>query len=150
MINKLKAVKNKLFKPMKYFKLEEFTTSRTAIKYNINNKPDGTVLLNIQELVEKVLDPAREEYNAPIIVTSGYRCPELNKKVGGVANSQHVTGEAADITTGSVANNKKLFKILEERGMYDQLIDEYNYSWIHVSWKRTGNNRKQILHITKK
>lgn len=98
---------------------------------------------NVEALVNEVLDPAREELGMPVIVNSGYRCPKHNLKVGGVKNSQHMKGEAADITTGSVEGNKKLKEIIERLGKYDQLITYP--SFLHVSWKRNGENRKQRL-----
>lgn len=103
------------------------------------------------ELLIELLDKIREQWGAPIKVNSGYRCPKLNEAVKGAKSSQHMTGQAADITVGSKDKNKKLFKLIE--GMhqsgeieYDQLIDEYNYSWIHISFRREGN-RNRILHL---
>ncbi len=98
---------------------------------------------NIEALVKEVLDPARERLGRPIVVNSGYRCPKHNKEVGGVANSQHMRGEAADITTGSTQANKELKRIIIENGKYDQLIEYPNF--LHVSWKRQGVNRKMCF-----
>ena len=81
-------------------------------------------------------------------MTSGYRCGRLNKAVGGAAKSQHMYGQAADIRTVSdkPSDNKKLFDLIRELKLpYDQLIDEYNYNWVHVSY--SSRNRRQILHI---
>lgn len=97
-------------------------------------------LANIKALVEEVLDPAREKLGKPIVVNSGYRCPKHNLAVGGVKNSQHMAGEAADICC---EDNKLLKQIIVENGKYDQLI-EYP-TFLHVSWKRNGVNRKQRL-----
>lgn len=93
---------------------------------------------NIEALVDNVLDPARQKFGGPVLVNSGYRCPKHNAEVGGVANSQHMKGEAADVRPREVG------KIIEELGKYDQLI--YYPTFVHVSWKRTGANRKQILY----
>lgn len=131
----------------KHFKLEDFTKSATAEKNNISNTPDEEETRNLVALVMQVLDPLREKYGHPITVNSGYRSPELNKKVGGASSSQHVTGQAADITAGSKEENKKLFELLKEMD-FDQLINEYDYRWIHVSYKRIGYNRKQIKAIS--
>jgi hypothetical protein len=98
---------------------------------------------NLMALVENVLEPAREKLGGPIIVNSGYRCERHNKAVGGVANSQHLRGEAADIRC---ADNKRLAKIIEENGRFDQLI--IYPTFIHVSFKRLGANRRQILKKT--
>ena len=133
---------------MKYFTIQELTKSATASRKGINNTPDESVKRNLNLLVDNILDPLREAYGAPIIVTSGYRCGRLNKAVGGAAKSQHMYGQAADIRTVSdkPSDNKKLFDLIRELKLpYDQLIDEYNYNWVHVSY--SSRNRRQILHI---
>lgn len=122
---------------MKYFSIKELTKSATAARKGIKNDPSIEVCKSLTALIDKVLDPLREAYGKPIIVTSGYRCPKLNAAVGGSASSQHVKGEAADIR--SVADtpeeNKKLFDLIVKLGLpYDQLINEYNYDWVHVSF----------------
>jgi len=133
---------------MKYFTIKELTSSNTAEKRGIKNVPSKDAEANLIALVENVLDPLRESYGKPIFVTSGYRSPELNKAVNGANNSQHMRGEAADITAGSKSENKKLFELLRASDIkVDQVIDESNYSWIHVSYKRSGHNRNQILHL---
>lgn len=94
-----------------------------------------------------VLDPLREAYGKPIIVTSGYRCPELNKAVNGSKTSQHVKGQAADITTGNREENQKLFELAQELNLpYCQLIDEKKFSWVHISYD-PNNVKRQILHL---
>lgn len=80
-------------------------------------------------------------------MNSGYRCPQLNRMVGGKPTSQHLKGEAADITAGSKEENRKLFAYIRANLTFDQLIDEKNFSWVHVSFKRNGENRKQIIHL---
>ena len=95
---------------------------------------------NIEALVANVLDPAREKLGKPIIVNSGFRCQKHNFEVGGVTNSQHMAGEAADICC---EDNKLLKQVIVENGKFDQLI-EYP-TFLHVSWKRNGGNRKQRL-----
>lgn len=133
---------------MKYFTIQELTKSATASRKGINNTPDESVKRNLNLLVDNILDPLREAWGEPIIVTSGYRCGRLNKAVGGAAKSQHMYGQAADIRTVSdkPSDNKKLFDLIRELKLpYDQLIDEYNYNWVHVSY--SSRNRRQILHI---
>lgn len=122
---------------MKYFSIRELTKSATAARKGIKNDPSIEECKSLTALIEKVLDPLREAYGKPIIVTSGYRCQRLNAAVGGSASSQHVKGEAADIR--SVADtpeeNKKLFDLIVKLGLpYDQLINEYNFDWVHVSF----------------
>ena len=95
---------------------------------------------NIEALVEQVLDPAREKYGKPVVVNSGFRCPLHNKAVGGVYNSQHVCGQAADV---HCEDNRRLAKIIVENGKFDQLI--LYPTFVHVSWKKAGGNRQQIL-----
>lgn len=98
------------------------------------------------KLIDAVLDPVRRIWGRPITVNSGFRCPALNAAVRGVANSQHLTGEAADITTGSREGNRELFEKISQSGVpFDQLIDESGYSWIHISY--SGRNRRQVLHL---
>jgi hypothetical protein len=127
---------------MKYFTIKELSKTSTG-KPNV---PGSAETANLTNLVEKVLDPLRGAYGKPIRVNSGYRSMEVNIAVRGAATSQHLKGEAADITAGSPAENRRLFKMLVDGGyVFDQLIDEQNYTWIHVSLKRTGVNRKQIL-----
>ena len=134
---------------MKYFTIQELIKSDTAKRSKINNVPTKQEELNITALVENILDPLREAYGKPIIITSGFRCERLNKLVNGSKTSQHRTGQAADIRTieDTVEENKKLFNLIQELNLpFDQLINEYNYDWVHVSY--SPRNRKQILHIT--
>lgn len=134
-----------------HFTLEEFIRSNTATRLKINNLPNKQQIANLLELCREVLEPIREAYGKPIIVTSGYRCPELNKAVGGVATSEHLQGMAADIRTLSdtKADNKKLWMICIEvlkLRKFGQLINEHNYDWIHLSYN-VKRNRKQILEL---
>lgn len=117
----------------------------TAVKRAPND-----VDANIEALVDNILDPAREHYGKPIYVNSGFRCPLHNTTVGGVRASQHIQGEAADITAGSPEENHQLAKIIVQQGKFDQLIiytnsSDLNPHFIHVSYKRTGGNRHRIL-----
>ena len=133
---------------MKWFALKEFVKSNTAARLGIDNNPSEDVKKNIELLVEKILDPLREKFGKPIIVTSGYRCKELNKAVGGAAKSQHMSGEAADIRTveDSKSANKELFNLIIELGLpFDQLINEHDYDWVHVSYGK--RNRRMILKM---
>ena len=95
---------------------------------------------NVKALVSEVLDPVREKLGMPIVVNSGYRCEKHNKAVGGVRNSQHLRGEAADI---HCADNERLKQLIIENGKFDQLITYPTF--LHVSYKRTGGNRHQRL-----
>ena len=132
---------------MKYFTIEEMIKSSTAIAKHIDNTPNQTVIDSLTKLIEAVLDPLREWYGKPIRVNSGYRCEALNKAVGSKAkNSQHLYGEAADITAGSKEENEKLFNYIKDNLEFDQLINESDFSWVHVSY-REGRLRKQVLAL---
>ena len=126
----------------KNFTLRELTKTNTGIP----NNPSEIEIERLRILCEKVLQPLRDKFGHPIIVNSGYRSPLVNKAVGGATGSQHVRAEAVDITAGSRERNKALFEILKTMEK-DQLIDERNYSWIHVSYTICKPNRNQILHL---
>lgn len=131
----------------KYFSIEELCKSDTAKARGINNTPSEKVKTNLELLINFILDPLRERYGKPIYVNSGYRCPALNKAVGGVANSQHLTGEAVDIDVHSKEGNKELMRLIQEMNLpYDQVIDEANLSWVHVSYSQE-RQRRQILKL---
>ncbi len=132
---------------MKYFTIDELCHSDEAERRKIQNVPSASVRMNLEALTDNVLDPLREAIGKPITVNSGYRSTLLNDIVGGSANSQHTRGEAADITAGGREENRRLFEYIRTHLPYDQLIDEKNYQWIHVSYKREGTNRKQILRL---
>lgn len=131
---------------MKYFTIKELCKSSTATQRKIDNSPTQEVINNLEMLVDNILDPLREKYGKPIKVNSGYRSPVLNKVIGGSTTSQHMTGLAADITTGSVMENRRLFALVQSLNLpFDQLIDENKFKWIHVSYSE--NPRKQVLHL---
>ncbi len=100
---------------------------------------------NVRALVDEVLDPVREKLGKAIVVNSGYRCPRHNAAVGGVRNSQHLRGEAADIVlvNGSGLRVQDLADAIKEHGVFDQLIVYPGF--VHVSYKRNGGNRGQVL-----
>ena len=141
---------------MKYFTISELTKSATASRRKIDNTPSATVIANLTALVDNILDPLREAWGAPIIVTSGYRCVRLNAAVGGVKTSQHTLGQAADIRTvsDSRVDNMRLLRLLLNSGIIvDQVIAEnvdaqHRPDWIHVSYNRI-TNRRSLLTATK-
>lgn len=133
----------------KFFQLEELLYSKKALDNKIQNNPSWTVIDNLEELATCVLDPLREKWGHPIAVTSGFRSKKLNDFVKGSKNSQHLLGQAADITCG---NNKKLFELAKsmiESGeiVVGQLINEYNYSWVHISLP-DDKHRNEIFSIS--
>ena len=132
-----------------HFTLSELLHSDTAEARGIQNTPPHDVLRRLNYLMDNCLDPIRRLWGKPIGVNSGYRSPALNAAVGGGATSQHVKGEAADITTGTVEGNKQLFDMVCASDIsFDQLIDERNFRWLHISCKMGGiGNRRAILHL---
>lgn len=131
---------------MKYFTIKELTKSLTADVKGIDNTPTPEIESNLTSLVDNILDPLRELYGKPITVNSGYRCPAVNKAVGGSATSDHVKGFAADITAGSKEENERLFNIIKHNFHFSQLIDEKNFSWVHVSYN-PNNLKNQTLKL---
>lgn len=126
-----------------FFSLAEFVKSSTAEKNNINNDPDAEVIKNLQYGVDMVLDPLRRLTKKPIIITSGYRCERLNKLVGGVPNSWHKIGCAADIRVEDKMDALFKFKLLESIPSVDTCLFEHSKSscWLHVQWSRTKSPR---------
>ena len=127
----------------KDFKFSEFTKSDTATRLHINNAiTSWEVRDNIKALVDDVLQPLRDAWGGPLFINSGYRCLELNKAVGGVPTSQHVLGEGADVGCTDPYALAKLVK--KTRLDFDQMI--LYPSFVHLSYKREGKNRNQILY----
>ena len=134
-----------------YFTIQELSASATAERLAIDNTPPHAARTMLTILVEQILDPIRRRYGAPIIVTSGYRCPALNTAVGGVTNSHHIIGCAADITTGTIENNHKIFDLITDMQTthairFTQLIAEEGYRWLHISYV-PGMLRNQVMDV---
>lgn len=134
----------------KNFKLSEFLRSDTASRYKIDNTPNKEQLENI-EFVARQLEIIRSFYNKPMLITSGFRSKELNKLLKGSNTSQHMQGLAVDINLKTKEENKIFFnlvnKLIQEKKIkVYQLIDEYNYKWVHIGFSKT-NPKGQILHL---
>ena len=132
-----------------HFTLAEFTRSESAKRHGVSNEPTPEHLENIKILCERVLEPIRMKFG-PINLSSGYRSKVLNHYIGGSLKSQHCEGKAADLDMdgmGSVSN-KEIFEYIKNNLEFDQLINEFNYSWVHVSYN-LGKNRKQVLDALK-
>lgn len=128
------------------FRYSEFTKSDTATRLHINNAiRDWDVRDNIKALVEDILQPLRDAWGGPLFINSGYRCPELNKAVGGVATSQHTKGQACDVACTDPVALARLAKRM--RLDYDQAI--LYPSFLHLSYKKEGGNRNEILYSPK-
>jgi zinc D-Ala-D-Ala carboxypeptidase len=134
-----------------HFSLKEMTESYTATRLKIDNSPPNDVIENLKLLCQNVLEPIRKHFGKPVKINSAYRCPALNKAVGGASNSQHVVGSAADIEVPGVAN-EELAKWIEKNLTFDQLIREFmkpndpTAGWVHVSFSK-ARNRKQSIKI---
>lgn len=116
---------------MSYFTVEELTRSATAAREHIGNTPSEAAVENMKRLIETTLNPARERFGAAIYVNSGYRSRRLNRRVGGVGNSYHLTGRAADLDSRT-GRNRELYGILSELP-HTELIWENGGAWIHVA-----------------
>jgi zinc D-Ala-D-Ala carboxypeptidase len=132
----------------KHISIEEATLSPTGLRLGIDNTPNEDVLVNMKLVAERCFEPIRNWYGRPIKVNSFYRCEALNRAVGSKsATSQHVQGKAIDISTGTKAGNKLIYEWAKNNLIFDQLINEYDYSWVHISYNK-NNNRNQTLIIT--
>jgi zinc D-Ala-D-Ala carboxypeptidase len=137
----------------KYLSLNEAIKSPTAIRLGIPNQPTAEHLLNMQYVAEQIFDPAREFVGGPLMASSFYRSKSLNDAIPGSSKtSQHMTGEAVDIDADGYGNgtNLGIFNFIKANLQWDQLIGEYpnkdgEFSWVHVSKKRIGKNRGEIL-----
>ncbi len=130
----------------KHISADEATKSITAIRLKIDNSPSEEVLKNMEAVANNCFEPLREWYGKPIKVNSFYRSKELNKAVGGSATSDHMIGASIDMDAGSRAENKKLFDWCKANLKFKQLINEYDYSWVHISFLE-GRNNNQVLII---
>ena len=132
-----------------HFTIEELYASDTAKRLGIDNKPSVQQMINLVYLAAYVLEPLRVAMGEPIKIGSGYRCEKLNKAVGGVSNSQHVNGEAADLCIdGDLTKGKRWFEWIKSHCQFDQLIWEHNAKgtyWVHVSYRADGKNRRQVI-----
>jgi zinc D-Ala-D-Ala carboxypeptidase len=136
----------------KHLALAEVTRSESAKRNGISNQPTAEHLVSFKKLADKVFEPIREHFGVPIHISSGYRSKELNDIIGGSLSSQHCKGEAIDIDMDGSSNgvtNKMVFEFIKENIEFDQLINEDNYSWVHVSYSSSGKQRKQILDAVK-
>ena len=132
------------------FMLREFVNSTTASRKGISNKPTEVHLANLKKLIDNVIQPLRDKIG-PIRITSGYRSPALNRAIGGSSRSQHSKGMAADIqfVRDNEMDNKVIFDTVLEMGLdFDQMINEFDYKWIHISYN-PKKNRKQVLEAYK-
>ena len=134
-----------------HFRLSEFIKSPTAAAKGIDNTPSLTSVSNLQYLCEKILEPLRAFANQPIIINSGYRCLQLNKAIGGVSTSNHLSGYAADIHVPTKAVGYEWFEWIQKNiPIFDELIIEREKPsspsfWIHVAIRQFGVNRRKVI-----
>ena len=134
----------------KNFVLSEITRSNTATRLGISNEPTKEHLENMQRLISNLVQPMRDELG-PIRITSGYRSKELNRAIGGSTRSQHCKAQALDLQfwENGQMNNKKIYDwIINSHLEFDQMINEFDFAWIHLSLKKKGN-RKEVLEAYK-
>jgi hypothetical protein len=135
--------------------LLEMIRSDMAKRKGVSNQPTPEHIENMVILANKIFQPIREHFDVPIYISSGYRSAALNKKIGGSKNSQHLTGEAIDIDMDGHPHvtNVEVFNFIRENLNFDQLIWEYGNTttpdWVHVSYRTTGVNRRQVLRAVK-
>ena len=140
---------------MKYFSITELLRSDTAKRLDIDNTPTDEIKNHLTLFIEKVLDPIREDWGSPIMVSSGYRCPELNKAVGGAKNSGHQYGYCADLQVkGDLRKFSCFVKYwMEKHKMaYDELLYERSggVTWLHFCWiGKDGKQRMKCFDIIK-
>ena len=145
----LSRIKSSQVYSMKYFSVSELCASATALREGIDNRPNKCAYHLLHVLVDQLLDPIREAWGEPIVVSSGYRCKQLNALVGGAKYSHHILGCAADIIAGNKADHHRLFKLIvkmQQSGQikFTQLIWESDGRWIHISYV-PGDLRCQVI-----
>ena len=137
-----------------HFTVEEFERSSTADRLGIVNRVPEALISNLRVLCEEVLEPLRAFAGRPIVISSGYRCPALNRAVGGAPESQHLRGEAADLSLPSTAEGREWMRWLMDNTTFDQLIwehDRHGSHWIHVSCRAdTERNRNRVVSSLRK
>ena len=132
--------------------LSEVTRSDMAKRKGLSNMPTPEHIENFKILAENIFEPIRKHFGVPIMISSGYRSKELNKAIGGATTSQHLLGQALDLDMDGTPNgvtNKMVFDYIKANLNFDQLINEFDYSWVHVSYNPSGKQRKQILNAIK-
>ena len=135
----------------KNFTLSEITKSNTAKRLGIKNAPNQEHLNNMQILIRDLIQPMRDALG-PIRISSGYRSPVLNRAIGGSTKSQHCKGQALDIQfwdKGEMCNKKVYDWVLKEGIEFDQMINEFDFAWIHISLRPDNKNRRMVLEAYK-
>ena len=134
----------------KHISYKEGVYSNTATRRGINNTPNDEQLNNMETVAEEIFEPLRAYVNGPIKINSFFRCPELNKAIGGSSKSQHCRGQAIDIDdTFGYMTNAEMYYFIKEHLDFDQIIWEFgsddNPDWVHISYVSPGKNRNRCL-----
>lgn len=131
-----------------HLELSELTRSESAKRLGVSNMPTPQHIENLKLLADNVFEPVRNHFNVPIRISSGYRSSILNKSIGGANKSQHSIGEAIDIDMdGTSIKNSEIFEFIKNKLDFDQLINEFDFQWVHVSYSK--KNRKEVLLASK-
>lgn len=137
-----------------HFYLSELTQSRTAARRGIDNTPSEKIRNQLKEATQQLFQPMRDLLGKPVLVSSGYRCPALNRAIGGAKNSTHMHGYAIDFTCPAFGTPRQIVEFLHtalaKQGIkFDQIILEFPdtaSSWVHIGYKSAdGRQRGQIL-----
>tara|TARA_R110002020_G_scaffold455030_1_gene671025 strand:- start:114 stop:569 length:456 start_codon:yes stop_codon:yes gene_type:complete len=134
----------------KHVSYKEGVYSRTAVRKGIDNDPNDEQLANMELVAEEVFEPLRAYVNGPVKINSFFRCPKLNKAIGGSSKSQHCKGQAIDIDdTFGYKTNAEMYEFIKEHLNFDQMIwefgDDNNPDWVHVSYVSKESNRNRCL-----
>lgn len=128
-----------------HFILAEMIESQTATRLQLKNRPNKTQIAALAKLCQNTLEPLRNKLGKPVKISSGFRSPLVNRAVGGSVNSQHMRGEAADIQVFDMSTQQLFDFILANGIVFDQIIQEFD-SWVHISFKSNGKQRRNILY----
>jgi len=132
------------------FSLAELIKSQTAERCNIDNNPDKEHIVSLEKLCDNILQPVRDYFQKPVMISSGYRSPELSQKIGSSSRSQHCKGQAADFEIPGVSN-KELADFINDNLDFDQVIlefhdpNEINSGWVHASYVGDANRSEYLL-----
>ena len=132
------------------FSLSELIKSQTAERCNIDNNPNKEHIVSLEKLCDNILQPVRDYFQKPVMISSGYRSPELSQKIGSSSRSQHCKGQAADLEIPGVSN-KELADFINDNLDFDQVIlefhdpDEINSGWVHASYVGDANRSEYLL-----
>ena len=138
----------------KHISYKEGVYSNTAMRLGIDNDPNDEQLNNMELIADNIFEPLRQWVGGPIKINSFFRCPDLNKAIGGSGKSQHCHGQAIDIDDGfGRATNAEMYHWIKDNLQFDQMIWEFgnddNPNWVHISYVSPEENRNRCLRASK-